>query len=178
MENIIFILNFYFDFYGDLLKGDILKKRYACYCLLSIVFFIMLSWIICFNSMTIENYDFHLFFWYWPYRNLISRNYDFVSRIYDFLSRSYDFLSCISWIRLIISWLRLFSSPEPKAVVVVVVVETFHIFIFFSRTTGPISTKFGTKNPWLKGIPVCSNEGPHLFPRVDNYEIAKIHGRN
>ena len=50
---------------------------------------------------------------------------------------------------------------------------TFHIFIFFSRTTGPISTKLGTKHPWMMGITVCSNKW-HL-PRGDSYEIAKIH---
>ena len=32
--------------------------------------------------------------------------------------------------------------------------------IFFSRTTGPISTKLGTKYPWLKGFQVSSNGGP------------------
>ena len=32
--------------------------------------------------------------------------------------------------------------------------------IFFSRTTGPISTNLGTKHPWVKGIQVCSNEEP------------------
>ena len=32
--------------------------------------------------------------------------------------------------------------------------------IFFSRITGPISTKFGTKHPWVNGIQVCSNEEP------------------
>ena len=48
----------------------------------------------------------------------------------------------------------------------------------FSRTTGPISTKLGTKHPWVKEIQVCSNEGPRPFPRGDNYEIAKIHWRN
>ena len=37
-------------------------------------------------------------------------------------------------------------------VVVVVVVATFHIFIFFSRTTGPISTKLSANHPWMKGI--------------------------
>ena len=47
--------------------------------------------------------------------------------------------------------------------VVVVVVVTFHIFIFFSRTTRPISTKLGTTYYWVKGIEVCSNEGPALF---------------
>ena len=29
-----------------------------------------------------------------------------------------------------------------------------HLRIFFSRTTGLISTKFGTKHPWVKGIQV------------------------
>ena len=45
--------------------------------------------------------------------------------------------------------------------------------IFFSRTTEPISTKIGTKNPWVKGIQVCSNEEPCPSPRGDNNEIAK-----
>ena len=38
----------------------------------------------------------------------------------------------------------------------------------------PISTKLGTKHPWVKGIQVSSNEGPRLFPRGDNYKIAEI----
>ena len=29
---------------------------------------------------------------------------------------------------------------------------------FFSRTTEPISSKLGTKHPWVTGIQVCSNE--------------------
>ena len=43
-----------------------------------------------------------------------------------------------------------------------------------------LSTILGTKkkNLWLKGIQVCSNEGPRFFPRGDNYEIAKIHWQN
>ena len=43
--------------------------------------------------------------------------------------------------------------------------------IFFSRTTGtsgPISTKLGTKHFWVMGNQVCSNEGPCPFPRGDN----------
>ena len=44
----------------------------------------------------------------------------------------------------------------------------------FSKTTGPISFKLGTMNPWVKGIQVCLNEWPHPFPRGDNSEIAKI----
>ena len=33
-------------------------------------------------------------------------------------------------------------------------------------------------HPWVKGIQICSNEGPLPFPRGDNYEIAKIHWQN
>ena len=29
-----------------------------------------------------------------------------------------------------------------------------------SILTGPISTKLGTRHSWVKGIQVCSNEGP------------------
>ena len=50
--------------------------------------------------------------------------------------------------------------------------------IFFSRNTEPISTKHGSKHPWVEGIQVCSNEGPRPFPRGDNYEIVKIHWWN
>ena len=50
--------------------------------------------------------------------------------------------------------------------------------LFFSRRTGPISTKLGTKHPWMKGIQVCSNERPCPFLKGNNYEIAKIHWRN
>ena len=37
------------------------------------------------------------------------------------------------------------------------------IFDFYSRTSEPISTKLGTKHPLVKGIQVCSNEGPRLL---------------
>ena len=40
--------------------------------------------------------------------------------------------------------------------------------IFFSRTTGPISTKFGTKHLLVKGIQVCSNEAAFNSQKVDN----------
>ena len=50
--------------------------------------------------------------------------------------------------------------------------------IFFSRTTGPISTKLGTMPPWVIRNQVCSNKGPRPFPMGDNNEIAKIHWRN
>ena len=39
--------------------------------------------------------------------------------------------------------------------------------IFFSRTTGRISTKLGTKYPWVIRTQVCSNEGP-LFSQVSD----------
>ena len=52
-----------------------------------------------------------------------------------------------------------FSSPELFWLPVVHGLLTFHIFIFLSRVRGPISTKLGTKHPWLKGIQVCPNEG-------------------
>ena len=45
--------------------------------------------------------------------------------------------------------------------------------IFFSRTTGQISTKLGTMHSWIKGSQDFSNEGPYPFPRGDNYEITK-----
>ena len=49
--------------------------------------------------------------------------------------------------------------------------------IFFSGIAGTISTKLSTMHPWVKGIQEHSNEGPSPFPRVDNYEIAKIYRR-
>ena len=55
----------------------------------------------------------------------------------------------------------------------IVKIHWWNVKVFFSRTTGPISTKLCTKHPWVKGIQVCSNEGPRPFPRGDNYEIAK-----
>ena len=48
-----------------------------------------------------------------------------------------------------------------------------HHKLFAFSSTGQISTKLGTKHPWMKGIQIYSNEGPHHFPRGDNYEIAK-----
>ena len=47
--------------------------------------------------------------------------------------------------------------------------------IVFSRTAGPISTKLSTKYLLVKGIQVCTSEGPHPFPMGDNYKIAKIY---
>ena len=48
----------------------------------------------------------------------------------------------------------------------------------FYRTIGPISTKLGTKHPYVKQIQVFWNEGPSPFPKGDNDKIAKIHWWN
>ena len=41
----------------------------------------------------------------------------------------------------------------------------FPVFIFFSRTTDPISIKLGTKHFRVKEIHIYSKEGPCHFPR-------------
>ena len=50
-----------------------------------------------------------------------------------------------------------------------------HKIAKITKTTEPISTKFGTKHPWVKEIQVCSNEGPRPFPGGDKKEIVKIY---
>ena len=50
--------------------------------------------------------------------------------------------------------------------------------IFFFRTNRPMSNKLGVKLPWVKGIQICSDKGPCLFPRGNNSEMAKIHWQN
>ena len=45
-----------------------------------------------------------------------------------------------------------------------------------SRTTEQISTKLGTKRPWVYGIQICTNEGPHTSSRGDNNKMIKIYG--
>lgn len=69
---------------------------------------------------------------------------------------------------------RIKSANQNVSVAVVVIVVTFHIFIFFSRTTGLILTKLGTKYLKGKGFQVCSFEGPVLLQRGDNQDIVKI----
>ena len=68
---------------------------------------------------------------------------------------------------------ELFWSPVIRRLLVCPSV-CLYIFIFFSSTTGPISTKLGTKYPWVKGIQVYSNEGKRHSQRGDNWEITKI----
>ena len=53
-----------------------------------------------------------------------------------------------------------------------------HLKIFFTRTTGPISSKLSKKYSLVQGIQVCSNEDPNSFRRGNNFKTAKIHWRN
>ena len=55
--------------------------------------------------------------------------------------------------------------------------DPFFFLIVYTNVIS-ISTKLGSKYPWVKVIKVCSNEGPNPFPRGDNYEKVKIHWRN
>ena len=78
------------------------------------------------------------------------------------------------------TWM-VFSSPESLLFVIHLSIcpsnrlETLYIFIIFSRTTGQISTKLGTKHFRIKRIQVYSNKGPRSFPWGDNYELAKLY---
>ena len=45
-----------------------------------------------------------------------------------------------------------FSDRLLSVVLPSIILETFHIFMLFSRTIKPISTKLGTKHPWVKRI--------------------------
>jgi hypothetical protein len=50
-----------------------------------------------------------------------------------------------------------------------------HLKIFFSRTTGPILTIFGTHDPWREKIQVSLKDGDSPSPRGDNSERVRIH---
>lgn len=47
---------------------------------------------------------------------------------------------------------------------------TFHIFIFFSRTAGPISTNLSSNHHWVKGVQVCSKKGHAFLKRIIMYD--------
>ena len=47
----------------------------------------------------------------------------------------------------------------------------------FQKIIFQISTKLGTKHPWVKGIQVCSVERFRPFPRGNDHELMKIHGQ-
>jgi hypothetical protein len=44
----------------------------------------------------------------------------------------------------------------------------------FSRTSKPKLIKLGTYYPWVKGIQVCSINGPDPLQRGDNYKNVKM----
>ena len=45
------------------------------------------------------------------------------------------------------------------------------------KSTEPISTKLGTKHPWVKGIQVCSNEEPINSPKINNVFFSFLNQR-
>jgi hypothetical protein len=50
----------------------------------------------------------------------------------------------------------------------------FTLKTIFSRTSRPISIKFGIYHPLVKRTKDCSKEGSGSFPRKDNHRNAKI----
>ena len=54
-------------------------------------------------------------------------------------------------------------SPFPRGDNNKIVIIDWGDLKIFSRTTGPISSKLGTKHSWVKGFQVCSNEGSSFF---------------
>ena len=58
--------------------------------------------------------------------------------------------------------------------------KLFYIFVFFSRTTGPISTKLSTNYPLVKQIMIffINWRSMFFFPRGNNNKIAKKHWQN
>ena len=56
------------------------------------------------------------------------------------------------------------------------------LFTFLSHFSpeplGRFQPNLAQSTPSVKGIHICSNDDPHLFPRGDNNEIAKIHLRH
>ena len=94
-------------------------------------------------------------------------------------------------------YLNFFCSPELKAEVSFsyhlssgvclsvcpsVCLSVCKLFTFSSCSPEPLGqfkpNLLSTKHPWTKGIQVCLNERPCLFPREDKNDIAKIHRRN
>jgi len=76
----------------------------------------------------------------------------------------------------VVLFICLVSSPEPKTQVsychcnlsgvrpsVFPSVNLFPLNDFFSRTTGPISTKLDGNHAWGMGIQICSNKGAGPF---------------
>ena len=66
---------------------------------------------------------------------------------------------------------RLSVRPSVRPSVCKLSVSHFHLLL---QNHLAISTKLGTKRPWVKGILVWSNEGPRPSQRGDYWEIIKI----
>ena len=57
-----------------------------------------------------------------------------------------------------------------------IILKTFKNPLF--KNSWPISTKFGTKHPWVDGIQIFTNKGPHPSSRADNSKNNKNIGEN
>ena len=85
-----------------------------------------------------------------------TQNNQSINQFFDLkIKNRLQVLAHLSWI---LKWAFLITC-RPASVRLL----TFHIFDFFSITTGPTSTEFDTKYPWVKGIQICSNKGLHPF---------------
>ena len=72
------------------------------------------------------------------------------------------------------AWIRSYTYCNDVAYYVT---HNQHNFVMSTEICGILTLNI-TKHPWIKGIQVCSDEGPRPFPGRDNYEIAKIHWWN
>ena len=73
---------------------------------------------------------------------------------------------------------ELFWSPFVRRLSVcpsVCLSVNFSFFRLLLKSRKANFNQIGTMHPWVKGIQVCSNEGPFPFPKADNCKIAKIH---
>ena len=68
-----------------------------------------------------------------------------------------------------------FSSSKPKAQMNFFDRLSSVVCLSITSTTGPISTKPGTKHPCVKGIHIYSNERPRPFYKGDKSEILKLY---
>ena len=75
------------------------------------------------------------------------------------LKRPHRFLSQLSW-KLKCAFLIARLSVH--------LMWIFHIFILVSKTTGPMSTKFDTDHPWVKGIHTFKMKGHGIITKHQN----------
>ena len=75
------------------------------------------------------------------------------------------------WVKGIQVYLNDGPSPSQRGANWEMIKINFELIkILFSRTTGSISTELGTKYLWVKGIQICSNEGPRPSQRGGNWK--------